>query len=104
MGFHPTIAHKFLGQWVRCHSVYGVHRGIVSRVLPDGIVLTNVAQLASVSNEQKSEAVHGTYHPDNEEIKIAPVFFGGLFVPFGGIYGLYPGFGFGAGFGAGFIW
>ncbi|GIM48350.1 hypothetical protein DNHGIG_38990 [Collibacillus ludicampi] len=98
MGFHPTIAHQYLGQWVRCHSVYGVHRGVVSRVLPDGIVLTNVTQLASESNGRKSENVHGIYKSNNAENKIAHVFFGGFFVPFGGIYGLYPGFGFGAGF------
>jgi hypothetical protein len=28
-----------LGHWVECHSGYGVHRGILHQVRPDGIIL-----------------------------------------------------------------
>ncbi|MCL6429650.1 MAG: hypothetical protein K6V36_02170, partial [Anaerolineae bacterium] len=47
MAISPWVAQRYVGRWVHCHSVYGFHRGILTRVLPNGIVLTRAVQLAS---------------------------------------------------------
>ncbi|MBX5436190.1 MAG: hypothetical protein IRZ33_03125 [Alicyclobacillaceae bacterium] len=95
MGIHPSVANRYLGRWVHCHSVYGLHRGLLTHVLPTGIVLTRCVQLANgpvaVDAVAEAETRLGTAPLREEELA---QFFGGFFIPFGGIYGLYPGFGF----------
>ncbi|MCL6631457.1 MAG: hypothetical protein K6T63_02395 [Alicyclobacillus herbarius] len=92
------VARRYLGQWVNCHSVYGIHRGVLTRVLPSGIVLGRAVQLASDSTAfhepRLLSSSSDTLRNLNEDVQLVQ-FFGGFFVPFGGIYGLYPGFGFG---------
>jgi hypothetical protein len=107
-GIKPAYAQRFLGRWVQCHSVYGTHRGILTRVLPNGIVLHRAVQLASApaapvdaepailsassATGPGALAGRGSAAPPD----IQPVqFYGGFFVPFGGLYGLWPWFGFG---------
>ncbi|MCL6599035.1 hypothetical protein [Alicyclobacillus macrosporangiidus] len=92
-------AHRFLGQMVCCHSVYGWHRGVLTRVTRTGIVLANPVRLAASDSREAVDAEVGLdapLHPDEDLAQVQ--FFGGLFVPFGGLYGLYPGFGLGFGF------
>ncbi|MCL6516703.1 hypothetical protein [Alicyclobacillus sp.] len=92
-------AHRFLGQMVRCHSVYGWHRGVLTNVTRTGIVIANPVRLASAEAEVAPQAEIGVDQPIDAARDVAEVqFFGGLFVPFWGLYGLYPGFGLGFGF------
>ncbi|MCL6637292.1 MAG: hypothetical protein K6T26_05025 [Alicyclobacillus sp.] len=93
------VAYRYLGQWVHCHSVYGWHRGVLTQVRPGGIILGNAVQLAAAP-AAAMQAEHTLQRTDG--MAVEPVqFFGGFFIPFGGLYGIYPGFGFGFG---GFFW
>ncbi|MCL6625789.1 hypothetical protein [Alicyclobacillus shizuokensis] len=97
MAVNYHLAHRYLGHWVYCHSIYGIHRGVLTRVLPSGIVLTRTVYLASTDNGPRGVRllVSAVDEGQNAHGDIVPAqFFGGFFVPFGGIYGLYPGFGF----------
>lgn len=85
MAVSPQYARTMLGQWVECHSAYGIHSGILQEVRPDGIVLGipqgNMAQFAHGQEKQIAE-----YANNPTECKIdnifSPFFFRRLFIPF----------------------
>lgn len=85
-------AKKYVGQWVHCHSIYGMHAGIVHRALHDGFILVHHTQLASGSHATLEDFQPGVHNRkdglDVEQTQFLPA--PGLFVPYGGLYGLYP--------------
>ncbi len=99
------MMHAYVGHWVHCHSIYGVHQGVVSRVLEHGIVLSNVMRLANDSKLRPQDISNAPFLPatdhPNYEVQFMPGPFppavGGLFIPYTGIYGIYP-------FRPGFFW
>lgn len=83
----------FVGKFVHCHSVYGMHEGLVHRALRDGIILVHHVQLAggesATKGEFEAEAYHSSDGPDYAPTQF--LFPGpGMFIPYGGIYGLWP--------------
>lgn len=49
MAVNMGYAQSMVGQWVEAHSAYGMHRGILQQVRPDGIVLAMPRGAAAVS-------------------------------------------------------
>ncbi|MCF8563258.1 hypothetical protein LLE49_00675 [Alicyclobacillus tolerans] len=96
MHFHKEVVKKYHAQWVHCHSVYGVHHGFVYKVMHDGIILTHCTGLAQGQQTDGSEFEAGVYNdsdgPDVQHVQ----FFGGpgMFIPYGGMFGLWPAPGF----------
>jgi hypothetical protein len=93
MVIHKDYARRFLGQWVHCHSVYGMHHGIVHRALHDGIILVHYTTLTSGEPSLVSDFQPGV-HSSRDSRDITPAqfpFLGpGLFIPYGGLFGLWP--------------
>lgn len=93
MTVDKEVAKRYAGQWVHCHSVYGLHEGVVFKIFHDGIILIHHTQLASGS-EQLKDTVVAEADPGNglDDTRLAQFFLPapGLFVPFGGMYGLWP--------------
>lgn len=85
---------KYVGQWVHCHSVYGMHAGVLHRALHDGIVLVHHTALASGSAADEGDYEAGVFQQgiSPEDYSQAQFFLPapGMFVPYGGIYGLWP--------------
>ncbi|UOF92188.1 hypothetical protein LSG31_08450 [Fodinisporobacter ferrooxydans] len=99
MAVTAVMARQHLGRMVHVHSVYGWHRGVVTHVLPDGIMLGNAVRLANGTNVEEQNLTIENYKTDTEQVEFEQVFFGaGMFLPFGGMFGMYPFGGFGAGF------
>jgi hypothetical protein len=97
MEYTKETVRSYVGQWVRCQSVYGVHEGLVHRALHDGIILVHTTQLASHSFNGPHEFTTGTFRPGDNDSDIQNVQFfpaPGLFVPYPGIYGIWPRVGF----------
>lgn len=95
VGFYykkETVKH-FVGTWVHCHSMYGMHEGLVHRALRDGIILVHHNPLASGNKLDKGDVQLGVLK-EGTDLDIAQVQFmlpfPGMFVPYGGLYGLYP--------------
>jgi hypothetical protein len=89
---HREMALQFVGQWVQCHTVYGVHEGILYKALRRGIIIVNATQLAS-ANQSSTDASIGTYRPNEDELDIQHVQFFpgfGMFLPYPAIYGIVP--------------
>jgi hypothetical protein len=96
MAINAAFCKQYLGRTVHVHSIYGVHRGVLTHVMSDGIMLGNPVRMASCD---RSDPVfsYGDYHTNMNSEEYENVFFGGgLFLPFGGIFGF--------GFGGGFFW
>jgi hypothetical protein len=95
MVFHKEYCRRFVGQWVHCHSVYGVHQGLVHRALHDGIILVQYTSLASGQAAGSGDFQPGV-HSAHDGRDVTPVQFPfpfvgpGLFIPYGGIFGLSP--------------
>ncbi len=98
MVYTKEVVRQYAGKWIRCHSVYGLHEGVVHRVLHDGIILVHTVQLASHEEDDHEHSFEGgVFKPEQEDLDVDTVQFfpaPGMFVPFGGIYGIWPGFGF----------
>jgi hypothetical protein len=89
---HREMALKFVGQWVQCHTVYGVHEGILYKALRRGIIIVNATQLAS-ANQSTPDVSIGTYQPNVDELDLQHVQFFpgfGMFLPYPAIYGIVP--------------
>jgi hypothetical protein len=93
MEMSKDYARRFVGQWVHCHSMYGMHVGIVHRALSDGLILVHHTQLASGSNPHPQEFQPGL-HQAGDSMDVSQVQFflpaPGLFVPYAGLFGLWP--------------
>lgn len=92
--YHKEIVRQYVGQLVHCHSVYGHHEGLVHRALHDGFILVHHVQLAG-GEQMTPEDIQAEAHNDSQDdgdmttvqfFLPAP----GLFVPYGGLYGLWP--------------
>ncbi len=98
MVFTKEVVRQYVGKWVRCHSVYGLHEGVVHRVLHDGIILVHTVHLANHDGEHDVNSFEsGIFEPGSDRLDVDTVQFfpaPGLFVPYGGIYRIWPGFGF----------
>jgi hypothetical protein len=97
MEYNKKTMHSYVGQWVRCHSVYGVHEGLVHRALHDGIILVHTAQLAAHNLDELQSMKAEPYTPSENSLDMQTVQFfpaPGLFVPYRGIYGIWPRVGF----------
>ncbi len=97
MDYNKENMRPYVGQWVRCHSVYGVHEGLVHRALHDGIIIVHTAQLTGYSDEANDEFTNGAFRPgeDNSDMQTVQFFPApGLFVPYPGIFGIWPRVGF----------
>ncbi|OPG16879.1 hypothetical protein [Ferroacidibacillus organovorans] len=84
-------------KWIQCHSVYGVHHGLVTHVLERGMILSHVTRVdaahSSGTDEEQLSAQLLNVHADQSDVSLA--FFpapvpGGIFMPYGGITGIYP--------------
>lgn len=94
MEWNKEMLKPYQGQWVHCHSVYGMHAGLVHRVLHDGIVLIQVTQLASGTRDADRNVQPGVYRSGVDETDYRQTQFlvppPGLFLPYGGLYGIWP--------------
>ncbi|MFD1675743.1 hypothetical protein [Alicyclobacillus fodiniaquatilis] len=91
--FSKETLRVHVGRWVECHSVYGLHHGILHRALHDGVIITNATSLASGQKTRGDEFTDGSYRPqtDDADIQSAQFFpYPGMFIPYGGIYGFRP--------------
>jgi hypothetical protein len=86
-----TIRH-YVGKYVHCESVYGVHRGIVHRALRDGFILVHHTQVASGADMDDSDIQIGIDHIDGRTDIVHTQFlpYPGLFIPYGGLFGIRP--------------
>lgn len=90
MKWSKEHAVKFVGKYVHCHSVYGMHAGMVHRALRDGIILVNHVQLASGQTPAADDIQTGLY-ANGDSLNLEPVFgWPGMFIPYGGLFGLWP--------------
>jgi len=105
MTLTAEVMHPYRGQWVHCHSIYGVHQGIITQVLEHGIILSRCVQLASGTQDGQPELTQVPYPvkakgvdaalqffpiPVPVPVPVAPAVPGGMFFPYGGINGIYP--------------
>jgi hypothetical protein len=92
MLYTKEVARQYAGQWVRCESVYGVHQGMVHRVLRDGLILIHHVALTSGQAIDREDFQPGNYQSDDPEFTQVQFFLPapGLFIPYGGLYGLSP--------------
>jgi hypothetical protein len=82
MAVSPAYCRSLLGQWVECHSAYGVHHGILHEVRPDGIVLAMPrGRMTGVVGESEDLKVNYTDHPLKPEYETVQ-FFRPFFNPF----------------------
>lgn len=84
---------KYVGTWVHCHSMYGLHEGVVHRALRDGIILVHHTQLSDGTKFNEDDFKHGVFESGSDEEFCEAQFFlpfPGMFVPYGGMFGLYP--------------
>lgn len=92
------VARQHLGKWVHCHSIYGMHRGVVYKAMKSGIILIHHTQLASGEQHQNNDFALGTFDPseNNEAFENVRLMmpYPGLYVPYAGMYGMWPGMGF----------
>jgi hypothetical protein len=84
MNVNSRYAQSMLGHWVEAHSGYGVHRGILHHVRPDGIILAiprgGAARYAGGYGEElKVEHAVGGMRADADQVRFFPFFF---FIPF----------------------
>lgn len=93
--FTKETVKQYVGTWVRCHSMYGMHEGMLHRALRDGIILVNHMQLMKGEAQTSDDVKFGVFQSGNtpdldiEQVQfVLP--FPGMFVPYGGLYGLYP--------------
>lgn len=96
MAVSPHYAQSLLGQWVHCHSAYGVHVGILQEVRYDGIVLGihDHAYQTITGERAELESVRHADEPEAQDAREA-FFFPGpfvrpFFVPYPALYGLRP--------------
>ncbi|KUO96567.1 hypothetical protein [Ferroacidibacillus organovorans] len=84
-------------KWIQCHSVYGIHHGLVTHVLERGMIISHATRVdvahSSGTEEDHQPALLSDAHRDPSEISLA--FFpapvpGGIFMPYGAITGIYP--------------
>ncbi|WAH42127.1 hypothetical protein NZD89_00990 [Alicyclobacillus fastidiosus] len=84
----------YVGKWVHCHSVYGMHEGIVYRAMREGLVLVHHTQLADGQPMAKEDIEMGIYQSDTpnefQQVQFFPIPAPGLFLPYGGLYGVWP--------------
>ncbi|WP_029422873.1 hypothetical protein [Alicyclobacillus macrosporangiidus] len=80
---------QYVGQWVRFHTRYGQHVGLVERVTPDALIVVSPARC--VPKHVPSMAV-GT---DEQKLDLALAWWGGYGPGVGGAYGPYGGWGWG---------
>jgi hypothetical protein len=80
-------AQSMCGHWVEAHTSNGVHRGILHRVRPDGIILAmprgEAARFAGGYGEELKvdHAVGGT-RADAQQVRFFPFFPFFFFIPF----------------------
>jgi hypothetical protein len=55
MAVSPEYARSLMGQWVDCHTPYGMRSGILREVRPDGIVIEMPRTIAGYANGKKGE-------------------------------------------------
>lgn len=87
------VVRPYVGKWVHCHSVYGMHAGLLHRALHDGIVLIHPMALASGSPLEEGQIRAEADAPlAAEDVRQAQFFlpYPGMFIPYGGIFGLWP--------------
>lgn len=94
MVYTKEVVHKYVGQWVQCHSAYGMHAGLMHRALHDGIILIHQTALMSGRPLDDADVSTGVYRAEENGADITTVQFfipaPGLFVPYGGLFGLWP--------------
>ncbi|MDQ0188845.1 hypothetical protein JI721_12390 [Alicyclobacillus cycloheptanicus] len=92
MDWSKETAKVYVGQWVHCHSVYGMHQGMVHRALRDGIILVQHIQLADGAPCDANSFEPGVYAAgDDRDIQPAQFLAApGLFIPYRGLFGLWP--------------
>ncbi|WAH35434.1 hypothetical protein [Alicyclobacillus dauci] len=92
MRYTKETVHKFVGQWIHCHSVYGVHQGIVHRAMRDGFILVHHTRLADGRPMVDTDLDMGIYGPTDTSDIVQTQFLPapGLFIPYGGVYGIWP--------------
>jgi hypothetical protein len=91
--FTKEVFHVHVGKMIECHSIYGVHHGILHRALHDGVIITNQTSLASEQQNMRNDFTDGSYRPQSDDANIQPAQFfpfPGMFIPYGGIYGFRP--------------
>jgi hypothetical protein len=85
---------RYVGQWVHCHSMYGLHEGILHRALHDGVIIIHHTSLARGQETIEGDVQTGEFRPSVNDPDMSQVQFflpaPGLFVPYGGLYGLWP--------------
>jgi hypothetical protein len=87
MAVSPAYCRSLLGQWVECHSAYGVHSGILHEVRPDGIVLAmprgRMTAVNGASEDLKADDTDQPLKPDYETVQFFRPFFNPFFfIPF----------------------
>ncbi|MCL6517964.1 hypothetical protein [Alicyclobacillus sp.] len=90
---HKEVVKPYVGKWVHCHSIYGMHAGLLHRALHDGIVLIHPVALAAGSERAQEEirAEAETLTPEQDVRQAQFILpFPGMFIPYGGIFGIWP--------------
>ncbi len=93
--FTKETVKQYVGTWVRCHSMYGTHEGMLHRALRDGIILVNHMQLTTGEAQSSDDVKFGLFKrgntPDVDVEQVQFVLpFPGMFVPYGGLFAVYP--------------
>lgn len=89
---HADACRQYVGQWVHCHSIYGVHQGVLYKVMRDGIIITQYTQLASYDKTNETDWTTGEFQSERDKDDITQVqfLFPGMFLPYRAMYGLWP--------------
>lgn len=94
MEMKKEVVRQYVGQWVHCHSIYGMHEGILHRALHDGVIIIHHTSLASGQGATEGNYKTGEFRPGVNDADMTQVQFflpaPGMFVPYGGLYGLWP--------------
>ncbi|MCY0875348.1 MAG: hypothetical protein OWT28_03585 [Firmicutes bacterium] len=101
MAVTMEMVKKYHKHWVHCHSVYGMHKGLITHVLERGIILSHFERIEGYEGSAgMTQTAWSDDRLNGDDLDVSlqflpvpvpvPAVPGGMFVPYGGMYGVYP--------------